>query len=182
MGKRAAHAIGAAAIAVGLLTAVPSAATAEPASAGAVATYQGQRINLLKDGWRGAHTCVVNTPRDIDCYAGGRAADTALGYDRAADPLARELSPAALPACANGWLCLYEHADGKGRRLIFSDEYWHDLNQYGFANKASSWRNNQNKGDNGGLRMGNKHEIWLSAPGYSSSLGAYNDRAQAVHG
>lgn len=175
MRTRVAHFVGAAAMAAGLLAAVPSNATAEPAAAGAEADYEGQRINLRKEGWRGAHTCVVTTPQDIDCYGKGSEADAALGYDRSADTK-------ALPACARGWLCLYEHVNGGGRRLIFNDEYWHDLNEYGFANKASSWRNRQSRGDTGGLKMGNGQQIWIGAPEYSSNLGGYNDRARWVHG
>ncbi len=109
MRTRVAHFVGAAAMAAGLLAAVPSNATAEPAAAGAEADYEGQRINLRKEGWRGAHTCVVTTPQDIDCYGKGSEADAALGYDRSADTK-------ALPACARGWLCLYEHVNGGGRR------------------------------------------------------------------
>ncbi|GAA2406642.1 hypothetical protein GCM10010420_38350 [Streptomyces glaucosporus] len=175
MRTRVAHFVGAVALAAGLLTGAPSAAVAEPAATGAVALYEGQRINLLKDGWRGAHTCVVTTAQDVDCYGTRGEADAALGHDGSA-------GTKALPDCARGWLCIFEHANGGGRRLIFNDEQWHDLDQYGFANRASSWRNNQSRGDSGGLQMGNGQQIWLGAPEYSANLGSYNDRARWVHG
>ncbi|MCZ7417372.1 MULTISPECIES: peptidase inhibitor family I36 protein [unclassified Streptomyces] len=179
--QRAVRALGAAALAAGLLTAGPTATAAEPTDTGAVANYEGQRINLAQDGWRDAHTCVVHTPDAVDCYRDGAEADSALGYDRATDTAA--LRGAAVPACANGWLCLYQHANGKGRRLIFNDERWHNLYDYGFQNETSSWRNNQGDGDSGGLRMsGNNRQIWLDAPGYVAYLGNYNDRAYMVHG
>ncbi|GAA2424657.1 peptidase inhibitor family I36 protein [Streptomyces macrosporus] len=175
MRARLAHFVGVAAVAAGLLTAVPSTAAADATATGAVARYEGRNIDLLRDGWQGAHTCVATTPEDVDCYDTGSEADAALGYDRTADAK-------GLPACARGWLCIYEHANGGGRRLIFNDEYWHDLNEYGFANQASSWRNRQSRGDSGGLKMGNGQQIWLGAPEYSSNLGGYNDRARWVHG
>ncbi|MEE1942150.1 peptidase inhibitor family I36 protein [Streptomyces sp. TRM 70361] len=198
MRKRAARLLGAAIAVAGLLAAAPSTGAAELSSAagptaaaksapaGAVARYEGRKINLA-EGWQGAHTCVVHTRQDIRCHSDAAGADAALGYRRAADPLVRRAaSPraaAAVPACAGGWLCLYEHANGQGRRLIFNDEYWHNLYDYGFQNKTSSWRNTQSRGDSGGLRMSDtQQQIWLGAPGYVSYIGIYNDKAYMVHG
>ncbi|KAF4410126.1 peptidase inhibitor family I36 protein [Streptomyces lycii] len=180
--------------AVTLLTtgsAVSTAHAAEPAAgtaaAGAVATYHGERIDLAR-GWGGAHTCAVFSRSDIRCYDTAAAADRATGYERRSDPLYRggEHSAAALPACANGWVCLWEHTNGNGRRLIFNDDYWHDLNQFNFNDKTSSWRNNQSRSDAGHLARdegGRGGHITLSGGGsYSANLGAYNDWASSVAG
>lgn len=146
---------------------------------GVRATFEGRSIDL-SGGWQGARACAVFTADDVRCYDTTEAADRASGYQRAADPLA-----ARAPACANGWVCLYQYANGEGRRLIFSDEYWDNLGNYGFDNKTSSWRNNQNSGDNASLAQngdGSGTRVTLSAPGYASSLGSFDNRASAVHG
>ncbi|WP_340559096.1 peptidase inhibitor family I36 protein [Streptomyces sp. GSL17-111] len=179
--SRAARIVGASAVLAGLLTAAPSATAAPAPAPGATADYAGQSIDLARDGWLDAHTCVVHTPENVRCYGEAAEADGALGYERSADPAARR--NAAVPACANGWLCLYEHANGGGRRLIFNDEYWHNLYDYGFENRTSSWRNNQSSGDFGTLRMSDdQRQLWIEAPAYTAYLGIYNDRAYMVHG
>ncbi|WEH14137.1 hypothetical protein [Streptomyces sp. VNUA24] len=38
-------------------------------------------------------------------------------------------------------MSLHDTPTGGGRRLIFSDSYWHNLNEYGFDDQTSSWRN-----------------------------------------
>ncbi|MFG3496729.1 peptidase inhibitor family I36 protein [Streptomyces sp. NPDC047886] len=185
--KRTVGLIGITAVVAGILTA-PSAsasAVAEAGRPGAIASFEGRSIDLALDGWQGAQTCVVDAPERIRCYGEAAEADAALGYTRTADPLVRRaaFSAAAVPACASGWLCLYEHTNGGGRRLIFNDEYWHNLYDYGFQNQTSSWRNTQSSGDSGGLRMSdNQAQLWIGAPGYVSNIGIYNDRAYMVHG
>lgn len=155
-------------------------AQADPtADRGTRATFDGRGIDL-SGGWQGARACAVFAADDVRCYDTTEAADRASGYDRAADPLA-----ARAPACASGWVCLYQYENGGGRRLIFNDEYWDNLGNYGFDNKTSSWRNNQSRGDNASLARnanGSGTRVTLSAPGYASSLGAFDNRASAVHG
>ncbi|MEV4281998.1 peptidase inhibitor family I36 protein, partial [Actinoplanes xinjiangensis] len=93
---------------------------------------------------------------------------------------------AAVPACASGWLCIFEHINGGGKRLIFRDDYWQKLEVYGFENTLSSWRNNQGSNDSGmigkyaptGFAWGN-----LSPGGYASNVGNdWNDQVDEIYG
>ncbi|WP_031079579.1 peptidase inhibitor family I36 protein [Streptomyces sp. NRRL S-118] len=150
---------------------------------GALASYGQRTINLKHDGWGDARSCVVYSRTEVSCFRTHEEADKALGYSRATDPLLRgRVDAQALPACASGWTCLYEHINGGGRRLIFSDYYWHNLNEYDFNDKTSSWRNTQSNSyawlarDEGG----NGGQISISPNSYSSNLGAYNDWASSV--
>ncbi|MCT2589518.1 peptidase inhibitor family I36 protein [Streptomyces sp. N2-109] len=162
----------------------PQVQAASSPEGGAVARYGQQKINLQQDGWRDARTCVVHSEADVCCVKTHAEADRTLGYSRASDPLLRnaKADAKALPACANGWLCLYENANGGGRRLIFSERQWHNLTEYDFNDKTPSWRNNQT--DSAGYLArdlgGNGGSIALSAKSYSSNLGSYNDWAGSV--
>lgn len=164
----------------GVLLTGPSSSAAD----GALATYGQQKINLKQDGWGDARTCVVYSPTEVRCFKTHAEADKALGYSRATDPLlAGKADIQAVPACANGWLCLYEHIDGGGRRLIFSDYQWHNLNEYNFSDKTSSWRNNQGSSQRGWLAEhegGRGGQITISPNGYTSDLGVYSDWASSV--
>src|SRR6266540_4029584 len=128
--------------AVGALAVITGNAQAKPPaepSGGRAASFHGGSIDLT-NGWGEAQSCVVFGPSDTRCYATHAEADTVLGYSRATDPLANDaarqgLDPAAIPACASGWLCLFEHTNGGGRRLIFNDEYFHWLDDWGFSRK-----------------------------------------------
>jgi hypothetical protein len=150
------------------------------------------------NGWDAAQTCVVHSRALVQCYATAAEADSALGYSRATDPLvksatARGLTAAAaaasLPACANGWVCLWEADQGRGRRLIFRDDIYQDLDAYNFADKVSSWRNNQVSSDWAFLKdedpggPDNEFPASLSGKSYSSNVGpTWNDRADYVQG
>ncbi|WP_037671550.1 peptidase inhibitor family I36 protein [Streptomyces griseus] len=160
---------------------VPTASASTPD--GAVATLGQRTVNLKHDGWGDARSCVVYSKTKVRCFKTHEEADKALGYSRATDPLLRGRADVrALPACADGWTCLYEHSNGGGRRLIFRDYYWQDLNQYDFNDKTSSWRNRQSNSyawlaEHEGGRGG---QISISPNSYSSNLGAYNDWASSV--
>jgi len=57
----------------------------------------------------------------------------------------------------SGWYCLFEHQNYGGRRLRFRDCcYFQYLSNYGFANKATSWRN--------WLYTNNDMRVWDSGP------------------
>ncbi|GAA3165744.1 MULTISPECIES: peptidase inhibitor family I36 protein [Streptomyces] len=180
--------VAAAALAGGIaLTGLAQTAQAESGSAhGALAAYQGRTIDLAK-GWQGAEACAVFAADDIRCYATTAAADKATGYRASTDPLRQNAraGAASIPACANGWVCLYQYSHGGGRRMIFNDDYWDDLDNYGFDNRTSSWRNNQKKGDRAWLaqyRGGKGTQINLSAPGYAATLGSFDNKASSVQG
>jgi hypothetical protein len=171
-----------------LLTGPVSAAAADSGTGGAVAVYGQKRINLKRDGWGTAKSCVVYSKTSVRCFKTHGEADKALGYSRATDPLLHgkhKARIAAVPACANDWLCLYADINGGGRRLIFNDHYWQNLNEYGFNDQASSWRNNQGSGHRGWLARdegGRGGQISISPNTYSANLGAYNDWASSVAG
>ncbi len=125
----------AAAIASLICAVVAAPASASPSSDDPVgrAVYRGAVIDL-KDGWKGAQACVVFAAKDTRCFATHAEADALLGYEPREDPLVRSatrtgqavgMTAVSAPACASGWLCLYEDANGGGRRLQFNDEYWH---------------------------------------------------------
>ncbi|MFE6869207.1 peptidase inhibitor family I36 protein [Kitasatospora sp. NPDC057692] len=167
---------------------VPAAAVGTGQSAvsrpGVVAAYGGRTINLARDGWGGAASCVVRSVDAVRCYRTHEEANRATGYSRATDELALANPGLALPECSDGYVCLYEHIQGRGRRLMFRDDKWQNLGQYGFNDVTSSWRNNQSS-DAAGLARDNGGwggRIWLSGKSYSSDLGAYNDWASSVIG
>jgi hypothetical protein len=54
-------------------------------------------------------------------------------------------APAAVIACSAGYTCLYEHRDYGGRRLQWRDVQLINLNDYGFNDKMSSWRNRNSR-------------------------------------
>lgn len=172
---------------LGILVTTGTAQAQPSAGHGALAYYQGKTIDLSKD-WQGAHTCAVFTQDDIRCYSTSAAADRATGYKRATDTLAlkaSEVGAAATPSCARGWVCLYEDSNGGGDRLIFQDGGWQDLDDYGFNDKTSSWRNNQYSFDDGDLAEHDDGRGWnvhLDVGAYASSMGTKNDEASSVRG
>ncbi|NUP20088.1 MAG: peptidase inhibitor family I36 protein [Streptomyces sp.] len=174
---------------LGVLVSTGAAQAQPSAGHGTLAYYQGKTIDLSK-GWQGAHTCAVFTADDIRCYSTAAAGEKATGYKRATDTVAlnaAEVGAAAVPACARGWLCLYQFKDGEGKRLIFQDEEWNNLDDYGFDNRTSSWRNNQGSSDSGRLAQykdgsNSGWNIKLDAKGYVSDLGSKDNKASSVHG
>ncbi|WP_128092337.1 peptidase inhibitor family I36 protein [Streptomyces resistomycificus] len=146
---------------LGVLVSTGAAQAQPSAGHGLLASYQGKTIDLSKD-WQGAHTCAVFTQDDIRCYSSAAAGE-------------------------NDWLCLYQYKKGEGKRLIFKDEHWQNLDDYGFDNKTSSWRNRQGSGDTGKLAQyengsSSGWNIKLSAKGYVSDMGSKDNQASSVHG
>ncbi len=125
--------------------AVPGTAfAAEPGDV--IASYKGKTLNLTEDGWGDAESCVVHSKSDVRCYETIAEANAAV---RGTAPSGVE---AAAWSCDLTWVCLYEHANGGGRRLQFNDDWWHDLYLYGFDRHVSSWRNMQGFGEWAELR------------------------------
>lgn len=187
---RWALAMGAMAISVGTVLASATAAQAASPVAladGVTAAYDGQMINL-RDGWSGAQSCISFSSTDVRCYTTAAEADAVLGYTAASDPLVQRAlaagqSLAAVPDCASGWVCLWEAINGGGRRLIFQDDYWQDLGDYGFANVMSSWRNNQSSGDYAYVADDAVGTLSLAAGDYTANVGTtWNDIADSVEG
>jgi peptidase inhibitor family I36 len=166
-----------------LTTAAPAAAAPGPGGTPVRASYRGSQIDL-GSGWHGAQSCVVFSRADVRCYASTAEADKLLGYSRATDPLVASAAvPAAVPACASGWLCLYADVGGQGRRLQFHDEYWNYLSNYSFDRSVSSWRNNQGSTDLGQLWLYNSSTDYTCAANYYvAAMGGFDNQAYAVHG
>jgi hypothetical protein len=124
-------------------------ASEKPASHGAIATYHGRAIDLSK-GWSGAQICEVWTSTDVRCYATQQEMRAAHAKILAASGVQGPYGVQDLKGCPSSpyrWTCLYEFTNWGGRRLQFKDPgYWQFLNDYGFANKASSWAKTRNPG------------------------------------
>jgi hypothetical protein len=187
---RRASAAGVIAISVGIALSSSTAAQAAPPvefEDGVTAVYDGQVINL-RDGWSGAQSCISYSSIDVRCFKTAEEADAVLGYAPDADPLVRQAltggtSVAAVPACASGWVCLWEAINGGGRRLIFQDDVWQDLGAYGFANVMSSWRNTQSSGDVAYVADDSVGTLSLAAGAYTANVGTlWNDIADSVQG
>jgi hypothetical protein len=163
------------------------AARSAAGDAGQLASFRGETIDMSR-GWKGAQSCIVFTKTRASCYPTHRQANAALGYSPALDleiQAAKAIGAAAIPDCAYGWVCLYQYKNGGGKRLIFSDGYWHDLYNYGFNDKTSSWRNNKYWGDNAYLSQhtgGGGATRWLDSDSYVSDLGWFDNRVSAVQG
>ncbi|MEU5941644.1 peptidase inhibitor family I36 protein [Micromonospora sp. NPDC047548] len=182
-----------AAVAVLGVTGLASPATASPALRDpSLASFQGRTIDLSKS-WEGAQVCAVLSLSEVRCYASNSEASadlasriTSTGTPRDA---AGPIGTLAWHGCDNDWLCIYEHADFGGRKLQFSDEYWHDLDEWGFVDMTSSWVNNQggswtgcSGSDSGTLGDGAGNNRTMTDCTASANLGSYNDKAEDIHG
>ncbi|HEY0536572.1 MAG TPA: peptidase inhibitor family I36 protein [Actinoplanes sp.] len=112
---------------VGAFGAGGEAAAATGAAGGVLASYRGGQIDLSR-GWSGAQACAEFAPGDVRCYDSTAQADQATG----------ELRPMALYDCPNGWVCLWQSINFKGRRLQWSSSGTKKLAQWGFRDQASS--------------------------------------------
>lgn len=182
--------VGAACLAVTGLFASGMPASAEASMAGVPLRSQGViegKVLDLRQGWGEAQSCIVHADKRAECYETAAEADAALGYDPALDTF----STAGDMDCANGWICLWQFSNGDGRRLIFNDEYWHTLADWGFARTTSSWRNNQGGGpfnnctgndDPGALGDGAGGVLSLGDCTMARNMGVWDNRAVHVHG
>jgi Peptidase inhibitor family I36 len=88
--------------------------------------------------------------------------------------------------CREGWFCLFEHSNYAGRKLQFQDCcYFQYLSDWGFQNKASSWRNTL---DNNDVRLWDMAPspdkvLWCSdTNSNNSNVGtAANDKADKLY-
>ncbi|MFI9644544.1 peptidase inhibitor family I36 protein [Micromonospora sp. NPDC051925] len=173
---------------------------ASPATAGpsqqmlrdpSLASFQGSTIDLSKS-WEGARVCAVLSRTEVRCYASNEEASADLAPRSTPTNTGRgggPISTLAWHGCDNDWLCIYEHADFGGRQLQFNEEYWHDLDEWGFVDQTSSWVNNQggswtgcSGSDSGTLGDGAGDNRTMTDCTASANLGSYNDRAEDIHG
>lgn len=78
-------------------------------------------------------------------------------------------------------MCLWEHSNFQGRRLVFRDEgRWQNLGVYNFEQKASSDWNR--RGDDAAIARwnnGGSPKLCISQYSKSSHLGSWNDRVKS---
>ncbi|RZS31235.1 peptidase inhibitor family I36 [Herbihabitans rhizosphaerae] len=172
------------ALLAGFALGTPSATAATPTGStepGATASFEGKRLDLKRQGWGQAQSCVVFSRARTDCFRSNEEANRAIGYDRTKE-VRQGLTTTADFDCARDWLCLFEHAEGRGRRLIFNEDVWHNLADWDFANKTSSWRNRMFGWDDGILGDGKGHVLILESGARAAYMGGWNDAAVHVHG
>ncbi|MEU7576268.1 peptidase inhibitor family I36 protein [Streptomyces sp. NPDC041068] len=144
---------------------------------GVPATLDGESINL-GESWKGADVCEVGSAGKVRCWDGAKATTAA-----------QKAELAKKKKCETHNVCLYDGKNFKGRMLTFNDEYWHNLAKYGFSNKTSSVKNNQDGPgpfkDHAYLadgRNGKGKQVKFSQGEKSASLGKFNNKASSVHG
>ncbi|WP_226361022.1 peptidase inhibitor family I36 protein [Pseudonocardia sp. ICBG1142] len=126
-------------------------------------------------------SCVVYAPKQYECFSNNAEANAAADA-HSGNRTPQEYQGGAFD-CAWGWLCLYGSTGGNGRRLIFSDEHWHRLDDYGFGGKVKSWRNNQLCPDDGMLGDGVGGVLVLEGCGRTAAMDPYwSNAAIHVHG
>jgi hypothetical protein len=174
-----------------------SAGSAQPVTAGVTAKHGDKSVNLAHS-WGTARSCVVYTGRKTECFDSNAQADAALvrrglavpgtfgDTDRRNRPVGvtrlATVTAAAVPDCASGWLCLWEDGNGYGRRLIFRDETVQYLDDFGFGNRVSSYRNRQSDGDGYLKCIEFSATYTLLSNAYVSYVGSvWNDKADWVH-
>lgn len=129
----------------------------------------GKQIAVNQIAWRDGRT-VMTLPLPGEKQA--RAVDESVGALGTAN-------------CSPYYTCIYEHASYEGRRLTWKDCAFHDLSDFDFNDKTSSWHNNQSSGTI--TRVYNWtgsawSQIWSStAPSRDSQVdSADNDKADGI--
>jgi hypothetical protein len=156
-------------------------ADAAVVSPGQHAVYRGHSFEMSK-GWGTAQSCAVISKAEVRCFDSNQEADEYLVKMKLSTPQpSSTFAASSVPACADGWMCLFADANGGGRRLIFRDEGWQSLVPYGFQQQTSSVRNNQPSADLGCISNG----YTLNPPcwggrTYASQLGIYDNWAMQV--
>ncbi|MGW6456975.1 peptidase inhibitor family I36 protein [Streptomyces sp. NPDC055078] len=156
-------------VAIGTLN--TTTAQAQESAPGAMATLGNKTIDL-SDGWQNADVCSVGPSGKTTCV------DT--------DTMTARESRAA-GACKKNWVCIWDKKNFKGRMLKFNHEYWHNLADWGFSNKAESARNHQNTiiPDHAYLATGRngKGKQKKIPEGYKyGSLGKFNNKVSSIYG
>ncbi|WP_407560886.1 peptidase inhibitor family I36 protein [Streptomyces sp. 184] len=132
-------------------------------------TPGGERTGVNEISWRDGQT-VLTLPLPGERQA--RSVDQAVGTLGTAN-------------CSKYYTCLYEHATFGGRRLSWQDCAFHDLSDFGFNDKTSSWHNNQSTNTKTHVYNwtgGTWSRIWSSvAPSSDTYVGAGdNDKADGI--
>ncbi|MGI5466296.1 peptidase inhibitor family I36 protein [Streptomyces sp. CA-132043] len=167
------------AVTAGAFAGVANAQEAQPEKAPqSVQAMLGGAAIDLSETWAGADVCEVEASGKARCW------------DRAAATTAEQKAEfAKRKKCKTHNFCLYDGKNFKGRMLKFNDEYWHNLAKYGFSNKTSSAKNNQNGDgpfkDHAYLadgRNGEGKKVKIAQGESAASLGKFNNKASSAHG
>jgi len=165
-----------------IVPAAASAALGDTTSTSAVATYDGQTIDLAS-GWQGAHACVVITTADVQCYDTQAEMLDALAAAAVQANVRSAVSPNVTCSNPSNLVTLYASTDFTGNALSFvSTSGWTNLAPYGFDNQMESWVNqtpcNATVADGTG---GSGAQLSLAARSSSTSVGTtWKDRASSI--
>lgn len=175
--------VASAAIAVAI--AVQPAVSAEPDPAGVgLAAFEGTTLDLRK-GWGDAQSCVVFSATHIECFRTDAEANKRVGGTAKAGNTSGKFEPLAND-CPNFWECIWEHINFEGRRLIFNEEQWHNLYDWGFAHMTSSWANRMACtlpwDDAGAIKDDWGNQLQLGDCTSASQMGGWNDQAVGIIG
>ena len=107
----------------------------------AIASFEGQEIDLAQD-WGEARACLVWRQGGVlECFRTPEALDAraaALSHSRGGPP-SEPVTAASAYSCSSS-LRLFQYNYYAGRQLSFWDRgYWQNLGDYGFDNQASSY-------------------------------------------
>lgn len=133
-------------------------------------TTGGEQIGVNQVSWRGGKT-VMTFP---------------LPGQKQARAINESVGTLGSPNCSKYYTCLYEHRDFGGRRLSWQDCAFHDLSDFNFNDKTSSYHNNQSNGTETKVanwqNPGAWFHLWTSvAPSSSSYVGdSKNDKADGI--
>lgn len=131
-------------------------------------TPNGRQISVNQIAWDGEKT-VMTFP---------------LPGEKQARAVNEGVSPLGSPNCSYTYTCLYENQNFDGRRLSWRDCAFHDLSDFGFSDKTTSWHNNQTTGTKTYVYnwVGSWSLIWTStAPSSNGNVGSTNnDKADGI--
>lgn len=122
----------------------------EDSTPGVIAQYRGTEIDLVRDGWGDAAVCAELGAGDVRCYDTSSELlvdiavhDGAPVVDDGYDDADADAGPggSARATCPNGWACVWQLTNKRGRMLQFRDPGSKILAEYGFQNKTSACHN-----------------------------------------
>lgn len=182
-----------------LVLAAPARAETPIADGGQIATYGATTLRLAQS-WGTAKSCVVFSESRTDCFASGAEANAAIAREgltaaaTADTAQPNDTSGSAggermlFDSCPKDWVCLYNYKnfnvghEDEGRELKFQAHKWQDLENWGFRNRTSSWKNC--RGDAHSLKdVGANPDKKFKMPANSSGkeMGAFDNKADKVH-
>jgi hypothetical protein len=156
-----------------LLGAVAGNAGADPTDASIQASFNGGTIDLAS-GWGAAHACLIVSATDVECFATSAEMTAALA----------DLGPVPDTSCGSGSLQLYQDKSYGGLELALDSpiDSWINLNNYGFGDETSSWKNTLSC-DAAATQSasGSGNQLAMPAGGESGWVGSdWNDSINAV--